>query len=77
MSVRIMEAIPVDAPHQEDPSPAMLDVPQAAELLGIGRTLAYELVRTGRWPTPIVRVGRLIRIPSGPIRELLATGRVG
>jgi hypothetical protein len=26
--------------------PAVLDVPQAARLLGIGRTLAYELVRT-------------------------------
>ena len=57
------------------PVPTMLDVPQAARLLGIGRTLAYELVRTGEWPTPIVRVGRLIKIPSGPLVELLATGR--
>jgi excisionase family DNA binding protein len=55
--------------------PTMLDVPQAARLLGIGRTLAYELVRTGEWPTPVVRVGRLIKIPSGPLVELLATGR--
>jgi hypothetical protein len=44
-------------------------------MLGIGRTLAYELVRTGEWPTPVVRVGRLIKIPSGPLIELLATGR--
>jgi excisionase family DNA binding protein len=57
------------------PVPTMLDVPQAARLLGIGRTLAYELVRTGEWPTPVVRVGRLIKIPSGPLVELLATGR--
>jgi hypothetical protein len=54
--------------------PAVLDVPQAAHLLGIGRTLAYELVRTDRWPTPVLRVGRLIRIPSQPLIELVSTG---
>jgi hypothetical protein len=54
--------------------PAVMDVPQAARLLGIGRTLAYELVRTDKWPTPVIRVGRLIRIPSGPLIELMSTG---
>ena len=55
-------------------SPRMLDVPEAAMMLGIGRTLAYELIRSNHWPTPVVRIGRLVRIPSGPILELLATG---
>lgn len=54
--------------------PAVLDVLQAARLLGIGRTLAYELVRTDQWPTPIIRVGRLIKIPSAPLIELMSTG---
>lgn len=54
--------------------PPVLDVPQAARLLGIGRTLAYELVRTNHWPTPVIRMGRLIRIPSGPLIELMSTG---
>jgi hypothetical protein len=54
--------------------PAVLDVPQAARLLGIGRTLAYELVRTDQWPTPVLRVGRLIKIPSRPLIELVSTG---
>jgi predicted DNA-binding transcriptional regulator AlpA len=54
--------------------PAVLDVPQAARLLGIGRTLAYELVRTDQWPTPVIRMGRLIKIPSGPLIELMSTG---
>ena len=54
--------------------PAVMDVPQAARLLGIGRTLAYELVRADQWPTPVIRVGRLIRIPSGPLIELMSTG---
>jgi excisionase family DNA binding protein len=56
--------------------PAMLTVPQAARLLGIGRTLDYELIRTGAWPTPVIRAGRLIKIPSAPLLELLATGRL-
>lgn len=54
--------------------PAVLDVPDAARMLGIGRTLAYELVRTNQWPTPVIRVGRLIKIPSVPLLELIATG---
>ncbi len=54
--------------------PVVLNVPQAARLLGIGRTLAYELVRTGQWPTPIIRIGRLIRIPASPLFELMSSG---
>jgi predicted DNA-binding transcriptional regulator AlpA len=59
-----------------DPVAAMLTVPQAARLLGVGRTLAYERVRTGAWPTPIIRAGRLIKIPSAPLLKLLATGQL-
>lgn len=62
-----------DAPRK---TPAMLNVPQAAAIMGIGRTLAYELVRTDQWPTPVLRVGRLIRIPSGPLLALVATGSI-
>lgn len=51
--------------------PAVLDLPTAAAMLGIGRTLAYELVRAGRWPTPVLRVGRLIKVPTRPLLELI------
>ena len=44
--------------------PAVVDVVTAAEVLGIGRTVAYELVRTDRFPTPVLRVGRQIKIPT-------------
>ncbi len=40
-------------------------------MLGIGRSLAYDLVRTDRWPTPVLRVGKLIRIPTAALRRLL------
>lgn len=58
------------------PLPPVLTVIQAARLLGIGRTLAYELIRTDSWPTPVLRAGRLIRIPSAPLLELISTGRL-
>jgi excisionase family DNA binding protein len=51
--------------------PPVLDVPAAAALLGISRSTAYELVRTGRWPTPVLRLGRLIRVPSAALVQLL------
>ena len=51
--------------------PAVVDVVTAAEVLGIGRTVAYELVRTDRFPTPVLRVGRQIKIPTAYLLELL------
>ena len=51
--------------------PAVVDVPTAAEALGLSRTSAYELIRTGAWPTPVFRLGRLIRVPTAPLLDLL------
>lgn len=55
--------------------PPVVDVPTAAAILGIGRTAAYELIRSGQWPTPILRLGRLIRVPSAPLLELVRVSR--
>jgi excisionase family DNA binding protein len=52
--------------------PPLVDLPTAAKVLGIGRGLAYELVREGTWPTPVVRMGKLIRIPTSCLRRVLA-----
>ena len=54
-----------------DELPPLLDVPAAAAILGIGRTLAYDLIKTNRWPTPVLRIGKLIRIPTAGLRRLL------
>ena len=51
--------------------PAVVDVVTAAEVLGIGRTVAHELVRTGHFPTPVLRVGRQIKIPTAYLVDLL------
>lgn len=56
--------------------PPVLDVPTAAHILGIGRSLAYDLVRHGTWPTPVVRVGKLIKIPTQPLVKLLEDGGI-
>lgn len=55
--------------------PAVIDVATAAALLGVGRTAAYELIRTKRWPTPVLHLGKLIRIPTKPLLELVGIRR--
>jgi predicted DNA-binding transcriptional regulator AlpA len=54
-----------------DEAPIAVDLLTAARMLGIGRTMAYRLVREGQWPTPLLRIGKLIRVPMDPLRELL------
>ncbi len=51
--------------------PAVVDVPTAAQALGVGKTAAYELIRCGDWPTPVLRLGKLIRIPTAPLLALV------
>jgi excisionase family DNA binding protein len=60
-------------PNRQDLAalPAVLNVEQAAEVLDLSRTAAYELIRSGEWPTPVFRLGRLIRIPTAPVLRLL------
>ena len=48
-----------------------MSVEEAAELLGIGRTLAYRLATRDELPTPVVRIGRTLRIPTAPLLALL------
>ena len=63
---------PASAVDPAVPLPAVLDLVEAAALLGVGRTTAYRLVHDGQWPTPVLRLGRLIKIPTQPLLELLA-----
>ena len=43
-----------------------IDVETAGEILGIGRTKAYELTRSGEFPVKILRIGRryLVSVPA-------------
>ena len=51
--------------------PPVLDVPTAGRLLGLGRSAAYDLILAGAWPTPVLRLGRRLRIPTAPLLALL------
>ena len=51
--------------------PPTVDIVTAARILGVGRTVADELVRDGTWPTPVAHVGRKIRVPTAPLLDLL------
>lgn len=42
-------------------APLLLRVPEAARMLGIARSLAYEMARDGRLPA--IHIGKAVRIP--------------
>lgn len=71
-----MVALPVPARTiRADDSPsdharrATLTVEEAAVVLGIGRTLAFELARKGQIPT--IRLGRRILVPRAALDRML------
>ncbi len=51
------------------PQRLTLTVEEAAERLGISRTLAYEAVRRGEIPS--IRIGRRILVPASRLDDLL------
>lgn len=50
-----------------------LTIDETAELLGIGRTLAYEAARTGRLPT--IRIGRRVLVPVAELELLVRSNK--
>ena len=61
--------------------PLLLTVEEAAGVLRIGRTLAYELARRyeasgGTDGLPVMRLGGCMRVPTWALAELVSTGRV-
>jgi excisionase family DNA binding protein len=46
-----------------------LTVDEAAALLGMSRAGAYNAIRDGNIPN--IKIGRLIRVPSAPLRRML------
>ena len=56
--------------HDGDSGRHAMSVEQAAVRLGIGRSLAYELVRDGKLRT--VRAGHRILVPISSLEEFLS-----
>ncbi|WP_230420781.1 hypothetical protein [Actinomadura soli] len=51
--------------------PAVVDLVTAGRALGVGRTKSYELARAGRFPCPVLRVGRSYLVPTTGLLTLL------
>ena len=47
------------------------DVEIAGEILGIGRTKAYEMAKNGDFPVKIVRIGRRYKVSIPALLKLL------
>lgn len=62
------------APHRLAQLPLVLTVEEAAERLGVGRTVMYALVSSGAVES--VRIGRLRRVPADALVTFLDGLRV-
>ena len=47
------------------------DVPTAAAIFGLSRSVAYDLVKAGTFPVPVLRFGSRYRIPVAAILAAL------
>lgn len=47
----------------------LLTIPEAAQVLGIGRSTLYELIGTGR--VEVVHIGRAVRVPLAALIEFV------
>lgn len=55
----------------EGRSPETVGVEEACKRLGIGRSLGYRLAREGGFPVPVLRIGRVFRVPTRALDALL------
>lgn len=50
---------------------AVVSAEEAFAELGIDRSTGYKAIRDGTFPLPVVKIGRLIRVPTVALRQLL------
>jgi excisionase family DNA binding protein len=49
--------------------------PEAAQALGVGRCVAYDLVKRGEFPVRVLRLGSKYRIPTEELLKYLGIER--
>jgi predicted site-specific integrase-resolvase len=58
-----MQSVPSDR--------AVISAEEAFDFLGIDRTTGYRAIKDDRFPVPVIRVGRLIKVPTAPLARML------
>lgn len=53
----------------------LLRVSDVSRLLGIGRSTAYELIARGE--LPVIRIGRLVRVPRPALEKWIVSNTAG
>jgi hypothetical protein len=61
--------------------PFLLTVEEAARVLRVGRSLAYDQTTLyfksgGTQGIPVIRLGGVLRVPKAALHELMTTGRI-
>ncbi|MEU3457215.1 helix-turn-helix domain-containing protein [Micromonospora sp. NPDC006766] len=55
--------------------PAVVDLATAARALGVGRTKAYDLAKSGAFPCPVLRIGTSYRVRTADLLKLVGVER--
>lgn len=59
---------------EPDPETATLSLTDAAKVLGIHRSTAYDHARNGTFPIPIFRVGSLLKVNKAQLESYIQGG---
>jgi hypothetical protein len=51
--------------------PPTIPAELAFKMLGCGRSNGYQQIRDGSFPVPVLRLGRVLKVPTLPLLELL------
>lgn len=68
---------PTDCDLPDPTKRPLLTIEEAAPILRLGRSRAYELARTGEFPVPLMQVGSHHMVPTAPLLAALGLGAGG
>ncbi len=77
MRIQQNETTPPMHPASTGPLPPTVSVKTAARLFRVSRTAAYRAAKArlagdeSQWPTPVIKVGRSVRIPTRALLDAL------
>jgi predicted site-specific integrase-resolvase len=58
-------------PSRDRTAPVVTVEVAARNYLQISSSLAYRLIRNGKFPVPVLKLGRVFRVPRAPLERLV------